>query len=158
MCWVITVFTVFFLSLLCLFFPDGETSERNQIWTLIQTLSGCPFTSISLWLIEWITLGLSCDGRLYTMYNKTIHICMGQYAYGFIFISIVQKLSCWWMVWGSLSNVHDLITWKQDWYILFQLFNNRYQCLYFNLKHNKYVLLVLYIYMILALKTNFTIE
>ena len=129
----------FFLSLLCLFFPDGETSERNQIWTLIQTLSGCPFTSISLWLIEWITLGLSCDGRLYTMYNKTIHICMGQYAYGFIFISIVQKLSCWWMVWWSLSNVHDLITWKQDWYILFQLFNNRYQCLYFNLKHNKYV-------------------
>ena len=83
------------------------------------SLSGCPFTSISLWLIEWITLGLSCDGRLYTMYNKTIHICMGQYAYGFIFISIVQKLSCWWMVWWSLSNNQDLIICKQDWYILF---------------------------------------
>ena len=110
----------FFLILAMSVFPDGETSERNQIWTLIQTLSGCPFTSISLWLIEWITLGLSCDGRLYTMYNKTIHICMGQYAYGFIFISIVQKLSCWWMVlWWSLSNEHELIIWKQDWFILF---------------------------------------
>ena len=85
----------------------------------LDSLSGCPFTSISLWLIEWITLGLSCDGRLYTMYNKTIHIRMGQYAYGFIFISIVQKVSCWWMVWWSLSNVHELFTWKQDWYILF---------------------------------------